>query len=92
MLSNYKKTYTNPDIFPPTLSGLVQEVFLEEDEEDGVKSIAPPRYKTTGRPTKKRKRKRTEMADGLPVKIYKYENCGSTEHNRKRYPTTFLPN
>ena len=92
MLSNYKKAYANPGIVPPTLIDLVQEFSLKEDEEDGVQRISPPRYKTTGRPQKKTKRKRAETADGRPVKIYKCGNCGSTEHNRKRCPTNFLPN
>jgi hypothetical protein len=88
-LSNYEKAYSNPNIRPPSLNDLVPEVSIDDDE-NGVVRLPPSRYKTVGRPTKKRKRKRTETADGQPAREYKCSNCGSSEHNRLRCPNTFI--
>lgn len=79
LLSNYKRAYSNPDITPPTLHGL-----MPEDEAGGIQRLRPSRYKTTKRPRKKRIRKRRETEDGGPVKVYKCSICGSTEHNVRR--------
>ena len=78
LFSNYKRAYSNPDITPPTLRELVPE-----DEAEGIHRLRPSRYKTVGRPRKKRIRKPRETDDGQPVKVYKCSKCGSTKPRLK---------
>ena len=83
LLSNYKIAYNNPNIVPVSMASLVAE------SSDEVTRLPATIYKRCGRPKKKRKRKRTETADGRPAKVYRCSRCQSTEHNVKRCPMMY---
>ena len=81
MLSSYKAAYTGIDLEPPILQELIPDMADNDNDSIETKRLAPPRYKTKGRPKKKGMRKRTETLDGRPVKTYKCSLCGATDHN-----------
>ena len=81
MSSSYKAAYTGIDLEPPILQELIPEIAHNDNDSIETKRLAPPRYKTKGRPKKKRMRKRTETLDGRPVQTYKCSLCGATDHN-----------
>ena len=77
LASSFEQVYENNGIVPPIIADLVPE------KEDEVAWQPPLRYKTPGRPTKKRKQKRTENSTGGPAKVHRCSICGSTEHNAR---------
>lgn len=85
LLKNYKEAYDNEDIHPPLLDDVTFE------DESAVTRLPPEKYNRPGRRTKKRKRKRTEAADGGPVKQYTCSNCGLPDHNRSTCPLLHGP-
>lgn len=83
LVKNYKKAYEmNDDIDPPLNDDIVFE------DESTVTRLPPKKrsFHRVGPPTKKRKRRRTQAANGGPIRVYKCKQCGSTEHNIRRCP------